>query len=262
MNSSAKILDFPFSSLDSFEIVNLLQDNSLSRRGNLTFNPHVIHFLNAFCITQAKSSRKLEELYNHEVSINVIDGASLLIVQKLMEKENYSRIRGTDFVRFLFNESKKREFRIGLIGGSETTISQICENLALQFPRLRLDYIYTPPFSDVSLYPIQEIAFELVRRKIDICLVGIGTPKQDELAHLLADLTFCDFACIGAALNYVSGLNKESPKWISTFGFEWLFRLLSEPRRLWRRYVLGVPRFISLVIFFYTKKISISLRRN
>lgn len=262
MNSSAKILDFPFSSLDSIEIVNLLQDNSLSRRGKLPFKPQIIHFLNAFCITQAKSNRKLEELYNHDVSINVIDGASLLIVQKLMEKENYKRIRGTDFVRLLFNESEKRKLRIGLIGGSENTISQICENLALQFPILRLDYIYTPPFSDVSLYPIQEIACELLKREVDVCLIGIGTPKQDELAHLLADLTFCDFACIGAALNYVSGLNMESPKWISSFGFEWLFRLLSEPRRLWRRYVLGVPRFISLVIFFYAKKLSNSFRRN
>jgi N-acetylglucosaminyldiphosphoundecaprenol N-acetyl-beta-D-mannosaminyltransferase len=80
----------------------------------------------------------------------------------------------------------------------------------------------------------------------NVVWVGLGTPKQDLVAQELCHLINVPLVCVGAAFDFVSGGKKTAPVWMQQFGFEWLFRLASEPQRLWKRYLLGNLKFVLL----------------
>jgi N-acetylglucosaminyldiphosphoundecaprenol N-acetyl-beta-D-mannosaminyltransferase len=254
VKESKEILGYPVSVLDINQIGKILNDSAHERFLGLEKESNILHFLNAFCLTEAAHDVELEDCYKSINSINLVDGFSLSIVGRIFGHEPIRRIRGSDFTRKVLNEHRESKLRLGLIGGSKYTIGKLQKNLELRFVGLEFDMIYSPPFADVQSFPILDIANELRIKKIDLCLIAIGTPKQDQLAKLLGSLCSTDFACIGAAIDFVSGMKKECPRWLSIIGFEWLFRLISEPKRLWKRYTIGIVKFLKLVVSFYISK--------
>lgn len=254
MKRSTEILGYPISLLDIDYISKYLKDSAQDRWMGIEKNSKTLHFLNAYCLTEAMDDAYLQDCYKSVNSINLVDGFSLSIVARIFGHETVGRIRGSDFTRRVLQEQQESELRLGLIGGSEQTIVELQRNLEARFAGLEFRMIYTPPFADVHTFPILEIANELKSKKIDLCLIAIGTPKQDQLAFMLGNLCSTDFACIGAAIDFVSGMKRECPRWISRIGLEWLFRLISEPKRLWKRYTVGILKFLKLVSTFYILK--------
>lgn len=251
MNQNHKVLDFPVSDMSTEQLVSFIHERAETRRKGEFVESRTIHFLNAFCITEAHRVPKLRNFYCSDISINFIDGMSLWFLERIFERNSSHHMRGADFTRQLLSEKKSRLIRVGLIGGTESTISSIHQNLLSKFEGLEFEYISSLPMSDVEFYPLEKLIADLVQKSIDLCFIAIGTPKQDELADYLARNVDADFACVGAAMEFVSGLKSECPTWLSRLGFEWLFRLLSEPSRLWKRYLLGIPKFLKIVFKFY-----------
>jgi N-acetylglucosaminyldiphosphoundecaprenol N-acetyl-beta-D-mannosaminyltransferase len=254
MKESREILGYPISLLDITQISEILNDSARDRLLGLEKKSNILHFLNAFCLTEATRDTGLEDCYKSINSINLVDGFSLSIVGRIFGNEHIRRIRGSDFTRKVLSGQRESKLRLGLIGGSKYTIGELQKNLELRFEGLEFEMVYSPPFADVRSFPILEIANELEMKKIDLCLIAIGTPKQDQLAKLLGNLCSSDFACIGAAIDFVSGMKKECPRWLSKIGLEWLFRLISEPKRLWKRYTIGIVQFLELVVSFHISK--------
>lgn len=252
--NQSTILGYPFSRLDCIELFDFLMTPTHERIGNCASEPTVIHFLNAFCISLAEKNSELQNIYKHPNSINVVDGISLSIVSRIFENYQIPRIRGTDFVRRILSENRYSGLNLGLIGGSDETVTELKMTLEMQFEGLELAMVYAPPFIDVHLFAIDEIVEELKTKRIDLCLLAIGTPKQDQLASILAGRINTKFICIGAAIDFIAGVKSECPRWLTKIGLEWFFRLISEPKRLWKRYTLELLQFFLEVFSFYFSK--------
>jgi len=246
--------DITFTHSTERDIIHQIEENSNARIAKTKPNSRVYHFLNAFCVTEFHDSPELKECYKSNRSVNLCDGVSLAIFHRLFLNTSVNRIRGGDFLRALLNFSPERKFKIGVLGGGSDSLKGIVSSVHDKFPNSNIAYAYEPPFSEVAEYPINSISQGLKAAELDLCLVAIGTPKQDLLAEILSKQVDIDFFCIGAGLEFVLGRKKEAPKVLQNLGLEWFFRLVSEPRRLGRRYLIGIPKFISLILSFYLLK--------
>ena len=120
-------------------------------------------------------------------------------------------------------------------------------SLQARFPGLQVAGVYSPPFGPLSADEDRAITAQIVASKADIVWVGLGAPRQEVWMSEHAGWVGAPVLVgVGAAFDFLSGHKRQAPRWIQRRGLEWLFRLVSEPRRLWRRYVLGYPRFVVL----------------
>ena len=109
-----------------------------------------------------------------------------------------------------------------------------------------LQPIELPFVKTVDQLDVDDIVRQLKEREADVVWLAIGTPKQDLLARTLAKAADVAVVCVGAAADMISGKRRECPRWMRGSGLEWLYRLWQDPRRLWRRYLIGNARFIVL----------------
>ena len=104
---------------------------------------------------------------------------------------------------------------------------------------------FSPPFREMTDNELKELAKDINSRKTNIVWIGLSTPKQEKFAYRLSKFTNVHFICtVGAAFDFHTGKVKQAPPFIQKLGLEWFFRLLMEPKRLWKRYFEIVPLFI------------------
>jgi N-acetylglucosaminyldiphosphoundecaprenol N-acetyl-beta-D-mannosaminyltransferase len=134
--------------------------------------------------------------------------------------------------------------KIGLYGGSQETLSDMRANLCRDYPGLQIAFAHSPPYRPLTAEEDDEIVRAIADAGVDILFVGLGCPKQERwmLAH--ASQLTCPAVGAGAAFDFIAGTKSQAPLWLQNSGFEWLYRLVCEPRRLWRRYLYNNPRFI------------------
>jgi N-acetylglucosaminyldiphosphoundecaprenol N-acetyl-beta-D-mannosaminyltransferase len=259
---TTSFFDIPFTHFTSEEIIQRIVKNSSVRKMKNTPESRVYHFLNAFCITEFHESNEIKKCYQDYKSVNLCDGISIAISHKLFVNTSIKRIRGGDFLRTFFKSASNSTIRIGILGGNNNSMQEIISSINSRFSNLKIVFAYEPPFTEISKYPIKEITKKLEAAELDVCLVAIGTPKQDVLARILSEQVDIDFFCIGAALEFLIGSKKEAPKMLQNLGMEWLYRLITEPRRLGRRYLIGIPKYLKVVLHFYLIKGRDFMREN
>jgi len=142
-------------------------------------------------------------------------------------------------------------------GATDEVLAQLKTNLLQKFPNLQIAGMYSPPFRPLSDAEKAEAAEMINVSGADIVWCGLGTPKQDYwVAEFRPRLNAAAILAVGAAFNFHAGHVLQAPRWMMKSGLEWLFRLGAEPKRLWRRYIIGNPRFICLVFgqFMHRKR--------
>lgn len=122
------------------------------------------------------------------------------------------------------------------------------QNLEARFPGVEIVGTYSPPFRSLSEAELDAQDELILRSGADIVWVGLGTPKQDHEVRRLADSLHVTACAVGAAFDFTAGTKREAPKWMTRVGLEWTFRLISEPRRLWKRYLIGNFVFLAAII--------------
>jgi N-acetylglucosaminyldiphosphoundecaprenol N-acetyl-beta-D-mannosaminyltransferase len=165
------------------------------------------------------------------------------------------RVYGPDLLLALCEQSLSTGYKHFFYGGTQKVLEDLKNNLTKKFPGLQIVGTYAPPFR--ALEPSEEIQIaEIVKQsKPDIIWVGLGSPKQeqwmyDHVGKIDAPLMIG----VGAAFDFLSGHKPQAPLWIQKSGLEWLFRFFHEPKRLFKRYILGYPRFVMLVLIELLKK--------
>ncbi len=134
-------------------------------------------------------------------------------------------------------------------GATNEVLEQLKKNLLEKFPDLQIAGMYSPPFRPLSDIEKVDVAEMINQSGADVVWCGLGTPKQDYwVAEFRSRLNCAAILAVGAAFNFHAGHVKQAPRWMMKGGLEWLFRLCAEPKRLWRRYLIGNPRFICLII--------------
>ncbi len=158
-------------------------------------------------------------------------------------------LRGAELMLQLCRRAEADGITIALIGGrDDAVLGQLRERLGAQFPKLRIGFAYSPPFRPLTPDERRDMLVGLSRSGARICFVGLGCPKQENwMAEHTAEIDAMLIG-VGAAFDTNAGLVPPSPSWVHRSGLEWLYRLVAEPRRLWKRYVATSPRFVWLMV--------------
>ncbi|WP_175483611.1 WecB/TagA/CpsF family glycosyltransferase [Amphritea atlantica] len=173
------------------------------------------------------------------------DGRPIFWAQKLLGAKDAQQVRGQDIMMALCQKSAESELKIGLYGGSsDMVLEQVKDQLNRTYPGIKLVYSYSPPFRALSPDEDAAVVTEINNAGVDVLFVGIGCPKQEYWMAEHKDRLRCVMLGVGAAYDFIAGSKKHAPRWMQKFGLEWLFRLVSEPKRLWKRYLKQNPRFI------------------
>ena len=212
-------------------------------------NKH-LHFLAASSIVAASRDNSLVSIFNSGYSF--CDSAPLSRALRIRNR-NFSNFRGSDFLR-LFLKTQNINFRHFFIGPDELTLNKLSnyakgDNGAVQIAGL-LSPEHATDFSD-SYSVWTKIILD---SKADVVWIGLGSPKQDILAKDLSQLTGKICIAVGAAMEFVGGTRHEAPKVIQSLYLEWLFRLISDPRRLLKRYTIDNLIFINLIVRYFIYK--------
>ena len=145
--------------------------------------------------------------------------------------------------------SRERGYSQFLYGGTETTLARLQANLERRFPEVCIVGAYAPPFHPLTEEEDEKVVNMINESGADIVWVGLSTPKQERWMAAHRDrLRAPVLIGVGAAFDFHSGVKQQAPRFIQRSGFEWLFRLATEPGRLGKRYLTTIPLFVLLVL--------------
>jgi len=190
------------------------------------------------------------------------DGRPIYILQRLLSSKKAEHVYGPWVMGNLLEVAAKQNLSVGLFGGTEETLMLLMEKATLKYPGLKFAFYLSPPFRA----PTDEEAImhiKLINESgADILFVGLGCPKQEKwVAEKLGKINMPMLA-VGAAFDFIAGSKKTAPNLMRVLSLEWLFRLVSEPRRLWKRYLILNPRFIGLIVLRLLFKYKVPLKEN
>jgi N-acetylglucosaminyldiphosphoundecaprenol N-acetyl-beta-D-mannosaminyltransferase len=208
---------------------------------------------NYVCITgvhgvmESRRDERLREIHNRAGMVTP-DGMPLVWFSRLAGKTHMERVCGSDLMRKMTAVSSRRGYRQFYYGGGEGVADRLREALVHEHPTLKVVGTLCPPFRALTPQEDQAAVDAINAERPDIVWVGLSTPKQELwMASHLGRVDAPVMVGVGAAFDFLAGTKHQAPLWMQRNGLEWLFRLLSEPRRLWRRYAYIVPGFPILV---------------
>lgn len=236
----------PVDSLSMSEAVPLLV-RALLHRGEHA--PFTVAGSNAWVVTLAEKNEAFREAMRSSDLI-LPDGMSIVLASRFLGFPLPERVTGGDLMEQMCAEAAHYGFSVFLLGGPPGVAAMAGANLARRYPGLNICGTCWPPPGFENDPAEQERVIAVIREAApDLLCVGLGAPKQE--IWIDANRAILDAAVImavGAALERQAGLRRRAPRWMQRMALEWLFRLILEPRRLWRRYLLGNPRFVAIVL--------------
>ena len=209
--------------------------------------PHYVTVTPAHAVMDAYRDPGLRRIFN-AAGMTTPDGMAVVWILRLRGHPQVSRVYGPDLVLETCRAGLERGYRHFLYGGDEGVASMLADKLRAHFPGLSIVGTHTPPFRELTEEEDIAVVDRINRASPDIVWVGLSTPKQERwMAAHLGRIQAPVMIGIGAAFDFLSGRKPQAPKWMQRSGLEWLFRLGTEPRRLWPRY-RQYPLFIVLVL--------------
>jgi N-acetylglucosaminyldiphosphoundecaprenol N-acetyl-beta-D-mannosaminyltransferase len=187
--------------------------------------------------------------------LTVPDGTPLVWIAWAKGLFAVRRVYGPDFMLALCQKSVERGDRHFFYGGRTGVASRLAEEMAARFPGISIVGTYTPPFRELNSNEELELIDQIAKAKPDIFWVGLSTPKQERFMNGYIDkLNVKLMVGVGAAFDIHTGSIKDAPYWCKVAGMQWAHRLVQEPRRLWKRYLINNPLFVSYVILQFLGK--------
>jgi N-acetylglucosaminyldiphosphoundecaprenol N-acetyl-beta-D-mannosaminyltransferase len=205
---------------------------------------------NYVCVTgvhgvmESQRDPVLRQIHN-QAGLVTPDGMPLVWLGKMMGQRHMRRVYGPDLMLAFCQHSAAKGHRHYLYGSSEAVLTQLEANLRNRFPGIQIVGSYSPPFRALTEAEDQAIVDQINAAAPDVVWVGLSTPKQEQwMAAHVGRIHSSVLIGVGAAFDFHAGTKPQAPVWMQQSGLEWLFRLMTEPRRLWRRYLVNNPRFI------------------
>lgn len=199
----------------------------------------------AHAVMDAFYDPELRHIFNAS-GMTTPDGMAIVWLLKLQGHRQVSRVYGPDLMLEVCRSGLARGCRHYLYGGAEGVAEKLAERLNQRLPGLLIVGTHAPPFRELT-DPEDRAVVEMINAaRADIVWVGLSTPKQERwMAAHLERVKAPVMVGVGAAFDFLSGRKPQAPRWVQRSGLEWLFRLASEPRRLWPRY-RQYPAFVWL----------------
>jgi N-acetylglucosaminyldiphosphoundecaprenol N-acetyl-beta-D-mannosaminyltransferase len=195
-------------------------------------------------VTEAKNDAAFRRILN-EADLVVPDGMPLVWLGRWRGYRLKRRVYGPELMATFCEQTCRGGYRHFLYGGAPGVAEGLAQLLARQFPGLEVVGHYSPPFRPLSEAEQTEVASLINQASPDVVWVGLSTPKQERwMSEFQKKLRVPVLIGVGAAFDFHAGRTRQAPEWMRENGFEWLYRLLSEPRRLWRRYLIYGSQFV------------------
>lgn len=194
----------------------------------------------------------------------VPDGISVVMASRLLRVPIPERVTGGDLMDRLCAEAARHAFRVFLLGGLPGSAMMAAYNLRLRYPGLNICGTYCPPVGfEKDAAEVERIRDEVNAAAPDLLCVAFGAPRQEIWMQENRDkLRVGAILPVGGAFDTTAGLRRRAPQRVQRIHLEWLFRLVMEPRRLWRRYLIGNTEFILLVLRAWGKQKVVAMRRR
>ncbi|MBU8897250.1 WecB/TagA/CpsF family glycosyltransferase [Corallococcus sp. M34] len=226
--------------IDQLSFPEAIQDISAlvdSRQGGYVFTANVDH------VVLAESNAVFRDAYAR-ASISVVDGMPIVWASRMLDVALPERIAGSDLILPLMEEGARRKWRVYLLGAGPGVAEKVARLMEARYGVEVVGWDSPMVRTDASDAQNDPIVARIREKDPHLLLVALGSPKQEvwisQVAHLLGPTVAIG---VGAGFDFIAGTAKRAPQWIARAGFEWLYRLTHEPKRLWRRYILNDSRF-------------------
>ena len=213
----------------------------VGRQGGMVFTPNVDHIVNA------ERSDAFRLAYR-AASLSLVDGQPLVWVARRLGTPLPEKISGSDLVWPLLERAAIRDWRVYLLGGGQG-VAEKAATILREKLGVHLVGFAAPMIETGNHEHHLEVVAHMRHARPDLVLVALGSPKQELLIHDIADeMRPAVFLGVGAALDFLVGAAPRAPTWMSRAGLEWLYRLIREPRRMWRRYLVDDVKFLDILL--------------
>ena len=238
-NSCINILDIPIDNIGQCELLERL------KLGGVVFTPNVDH------LVKLQKDREFYRAYQ-DADYRICDSQLIMYASRFLGQPIREKISGSDlFPAFYQRYGADESVKIFLLGGLEGVASKARQRINAKVGRNMVVDSYSPPFGfEHDRVECQKIIDLVNSSGANVLAVGVGAPKQEKwIVKYRSDLTaISTFFAIGATIDFEAGNLNRAPAWMSTAGLEWLYRLLMEPGRLWRRYLVEDLGFFALIL--------------
>lgn len=212
----------------------------LAREGR----PAAVHLCNAYTLSIAVRDPRFAALLDRG-ELNLMDGTPLVWVSRRLGYAHCTeRVYGPDLMLDVVDRGRADELGHYLYGGAPEVVQSLGHRLEQRYPGARVVAADSPPFRPLTSDEEDATVERITGSGAHLVWVGLGTPRQDEMVDRLRARLSVPVVAVGAAFDFHAGAKRQAPAWLREVGLEWLFRLATEPRRLWRRYLIGNPVFL------------------
>lgn len=215
-----------------------------ARHESAVMSLHAVHAL-----VTASSSPRLREAVN-QFEIIAPDGQPVRWALNWLYKTGLKeRVYGPQFMLRLCARAADEETPVYLYGSTDSVLAGLQKALLARYPNLQIAGALSPPFRELTPEEDDAVVQRINASGAGIVFIGLGAPKQDLFAAAHRDRIHAVQVCVGAAFDFHAGLLPMAPAWMQKCGLEWGYRLIQEPRRLWRRYAVTNTIFLMRLLF-------------
>jgi N-acetylglucosaminyldiphosphoundecaprenol N-acetyl-beta-D-mannosaminyltransferase len=206
---------------------------------------------NVHMTIEGYDDKKFLNIVNN-ADITTPDGMPLAKAIKLLYNIHQDRVAGMDLMPSLMQESEKLKKSIFLYGSTDHTLKKIISKAKIDYPLLKIDY-YSPPFRELSENEKTIIINKINDNRYDFVFVALGCPKQEKwMAEHKNKINSCMIG-LGGALEVYADIKNRAPLWMQNYSLEWIYRLIQDPKRLWKRYLYTNNKFLLLFLLQFIK---------
>ena len=207
----------------------------------------MVCFANVHMVMLAQDDPDFKAVLNHAHLVTP-DGMPLVWTLRRMGFKSQQRVHGPTFTRFVLPHLEASGVRVGFLGSTSQVLDELLARVRSQFPHLDVVFATSPPFRDLTEAEDRDLVEQINASGAAVLFIGLGCPKQERWMQQHLGKVHAVMLGVGVAFDYLSEMKTEAPGWMQGLGLEWCFRLFTEPRRLWQRYVYYNPRFVLALI--------------
>ncbi|MGB8981533.1 MAG: WecB/TagA/CpsF family glycosyltransferase [Anaerolineales bacterium] len=210
-----------------------------------TEGSHYVCAANVHTLMEAHDSVVFRKVVSN-ADLVVPDGMPLVWVMRLKGQQRQTRVYGPTLMLHVLEAAARENLPVGFYGSGPEVLDALISRVQAHYGSLRVAFSCSPPFR--AMRPEEDLAIieQINQSGARILFVGLGCPKQEIWMAEHHGKVRAVMIGVGAAFDFHAGLKRQAPGWMQTMGLEWLFRLFTEPRRLWKRYLYHNPRFLVL----------------
>ncbi len=209
---------------------------------------HYVTVTGVHGVVEAQGDAAFKRILNG-AGLAVPDGMPMVWLSRLAGFSRVSRVFGPDFMLALTRVLANNGRRVFYYGGAPGIADELASTMQSEYGGIVCSGTYTPPYRDLTGAERDEVVRIINSARPDVVWVGLSTPKQEKwMAQMRPFLDAPALIGVGAAFDYNTGRVKRAPRWMQTSGLEWFYRIIQEPRRLWKRYARNNTLFIYYLV--------------